>query len=75
MSAVITRTRRPISGRIAARFRSIYLRWLIRHAEKDLAQHQAEFDAASRTLPAQIKADKEHIAALTRRLTKEVNAL
>lgn len=64
-------TRRPLVGRAAARLRCIYTRWLIRCAENDLAQHKAEFEHASQHLPEQIKADRAHIDALTKRLIQE----
>jgi len=74
VSAVLTPTRRPVLGRFAARWRCVKLRWLIRHAEKDLAQHQREFEHASRHLPAQIAHDRAYIAALAKQLHKEVLA-
>lgn len=64
-------TRRPLTGRLVAMARCAYLRWLIRCAEQDLAHHQAEFERASRHLPEQIKEDRKHIDALTRRLVRE----
>jgi hypothetical protein len=72
---VLTPTRRPLRMRLVARLRCAYLRWLISHAEKDLRQHQAMFEHASKHLPAQIAIDRKHIDALTRRLTKETNGL
>lgn len=68
---VLTPTRRPILGRLVALARCAYLRWLIRCAEQDLAQHKAEFEHASRHLPEQIKADRKHIDDLTRELVRE----
>jgi hypothetical protein len=58
-------------GRLIARLHCAYLRWLIRCAEKDLAQHKAEFEHASRHLPEQIKTDRKHVDALTKRLVHE----
>lgn len=61
----VTYTRRPIAGRIKARLRCVYLRWLIDHAERDLKRHQMEFEDASRRLPKQIDLDRTHIQELT----------
>lgn len=71
MAAVITPTRRPLLTKLRARVRCVYLRWLIRHAEHDLARHKAEFEHASKHLPAQMKVDRDHIAALTAELIRE----
>lgn len=68
---VLTPTRRPITGRIVSRLRCVYIRWVIRCAEEDLAQHVAELEHAVRHLPEQIKADRKHIDELTKRLVNE----
>jgi hypothetical protein len=68
MSAVLTPTRRPLLGRIRARIRAAYLRWLIRHADKDLARQRAEFEHVSQHGPRQIKHTADYIAALGRKL-------
>jgi len=68
MSAVTYRTRRTAKSRLTARIRASYLRFLIRYAEQDLARHKEEFERASKHLPAQIKLDRDYIAALTRKL-------
>ncbi len=75
MSAVLIPTRRPILGRLAARWRCAKLRWLIRHAESDLKQHQREFDHASRHLPQQIAHDRAYIATLVKQLTRATHEL
>lgn len=64
-------TRRPLLGRLVARLRCAYTRWLIRCAEHDMARHRAEFEHASRHLPRQIDLDRKHIDTLTRRLVRE----
>jgi hypothetical protein len=64
-------TRRSLRRRLIARLRCLYWRWLITHAEKDLRQHQAMFEHASKHLPAQIAIDRKHIAELTKRLIRE----
>lgn len=68
---VLTPTRRPLTCRLVARLRCAYVRWLIRCSEQDLAQHQAEFEHASKHLPKQIAADRKHIEELTKRLVAE----
>ena len=68
---VLTPTRRPLTGRLISRLRCAYIRWVIRCAEQDLAQDQAEFERASRRLPEQIKHHRKHIDALTRQLVRE----
>jgi hypothetical protein len=71
----ITYTRRPLRMRFKARIMAAYYRWLIKHAERDLARHQAEFEHASKHLPAQIKVDREHIHTLTLQLTRAIREL
>jgi hypothetical protein len=64
-------TRRPLTGRLIARLRCAYIRWVISCAERDMAQHQAEFEHAAKHLPKQIAADRKHIEELTKRLVAE----
>jgi hypothetical protein len=68
---VLTPTRRPLTGRLIAKANCLYLRWVIRCAEHDMAQHKAEFEHASKHLPKQIAADRKHIEELTKRLVAE----
>lgn len=65
MSAMVTPTRRPILGRIRARVHAWHLRLLIRSAERDLAEHQREFDHVSKHLPRQLAVDRNYIHSLT----------
>jgi hypothetical protein len=65
VSAVIAPLRRSLRSKLAARLRCLRLRWLISHAERDLAHHQEEFERASKHLPRQIALDRDHINRLT----------
>lgn len=69
-TSLITPTRRSLVVRLMARLRVVYLRWLVRHAESDLAHHKALFDHASKHLPAQMRVDQQHIDSLTLQLTR-----
>lgn len=71
--AVVTPTRRPWRGRLLARVRAVYLRWLIKHAEKDLKRQRAEFEHASMHWPKQIKHSADYIHALTKQLQRALN--
>jgi hypothetical protein len=64
MSAVLTPTRRPRLGRLRARLRAAYLRYLIKHAEKDLDRQRAEFDHISQHAPRQMKHTQAYIDSL-----------
>jgi hypothetical protein len=72
MPAVIIPLRRSLWSKLRARLNCAYTRWLIVHAEQDLARQQAEFEHASKHLPAQIKVTQAHIHALTVQLTREL---
>ena len=72
MSAVIIPLRRTIRSKLAARLRCWHLRFLIRHAERDMAGHQNELDYATTHLPRQIAVDRDHINRLTIELMQAV---
>lgn len=70
--AVITPTRRSLVSRLRARIECARIRWLIQHAERDLADPQREFEHASKHLPKQIALDRDHISRLTIELMQAV---
>jgi hypothetical protein len=72
VTAVVIPTRRPLLSRVKALAREVYIRWRIRCAEEDLAQHVAELEHAVAHLPDQIDLCRQHIDALRRRLEREV---
>lgn len=71
--ALVLPTRRPLRVRLVARIRATYLRWRIWHAERDLADHQAELDNALTYWPRQIEVDRMAIDAMTRELARTAN--
>ena len=70
MPATIIPLRRSLWSKLAARLECLHLRWLIHHAERDLAHHQEEFERASKHLPRQIQLDHDHIQSLTKKLVR-----
>lgn len=70
MAAVLTPTRRSLYRRLRASVRCVYLRWLLKHAEGDLAHERAELQRALDHWPSQIDRTNAYVDALTRRLTR-----